>query len=183
MNKTMNIAKNKAKNKVAKRATAPTTIEPGTDSTLKSRPSWDEYFMDIASLIATRSTCSRRHVGAVIVRDKRLLVTGYNGAPRGLRHCGEKGAPCIRTMEKVPSGERQELCRGLHAEQNAIIQAALHGISLEGSALYSTFRPCSTCAKMLINAGIKHIIYKGEYPDPLAIALITEAKLVLEQFR
>ncbi|MCD6407002.1 cytidine/deoxycytidylate deaminase family protein [Candidatus Aerophobetes bacterium] len=144
------------------------------------RPSWDEYFMQIAELVAKRSTCLRRKVGAVLVRNKRILCTGYNGAPRGLAHCDEKG--CLREKMKIPSGERQEICRGLHAEQNAIIQAALYGISIENSVLYCTHQPCITCSKMIINAGIKKIIFKGDYPDPLAQEILKEAGIKLIKY-
>lgn len=137
------------------------------------RPSWDSYFLEIASVIAGRSTCLRRQVGAVLVKDKRLLATGYNGAPTGLEHCLEIG--CLRQEKNIPSGERHELCRGLHAEQNAIIQAALHGVSIKGADLYCTHHPCSLCAKMLINAGITRIILKEGYPDELARQLFAEA--------
>jgi dCMP deaminase len=142
-----------------------------------ARPSWDEYFMQIARVVATRSTCLRRHVGAVLVKDKRILTTGYNGAPRGLPHCLEVG--CLREQLGIPSGERQELCRGLHAEQNAIIQAAYYGVSIEGATLYCTHQPCITCAKMLINAGIKRIIFEEPYPDELAEQMLREAKVEL----
>ena len=127
-----------------------------------SRPSWDEYFMKITRTVTERSTCLRRQVGAVIVRDKRILATGYNGAPRGLKHCSEVG--CLREREGVPSGERHELCRGLHAEQNALLQAASHGIRIEGSTLYSTTYPCSLCAKMLINGGIVRVVTSEDIP-------------------
>jgi dCMP deaminase len=137
------------------------------------RPSWDEYFMDITQRVATRSTCLRRSVGAIIVRDKRILSTGYNGAPRGLAHCEEAG--CLRERLGIPSGQRQEICRGLHAEQNAIIQAALYGTPIEGSSLYCTTQPCVTCAKMIINAGILRVIYENPYPDDFSIGLLTEA--------
>lgn len=142
-----------------------------------TRPSWDEYFMQIARVVATRSTCLRRHVGAVLVKDKRILTTGYNGAPRGLPHCLEVG--CLREQLGIPSGERQELCRGLHAEQNAIIQAAYYGVSIEGATLYCTHQPCITCAKMLINAGIKKIIFEEPYPDELAEQMLREAQVEL----
>ena len=115
------------------------------------RPFWDKYFMEITELVSKRSTCLRRKVGAIIVKDKRILTTGYNGAPRGLPHCLEIG--CLREEKKIAFGERQELCRGLHAEQNAIVQAALYGISIQGSILYCTNQPCITCAKMIINSG------------------------------
>lgn len=138
-----------------------------------SRPTWDQYFMEIAELVSSRSTCLRRKVGAVIVKDKRILTTGYNGAPRGLIHCLKVG--CLREENKIPSGEHQELCRGLHAEQNAIIQAALHGINISNSYLYCTDQPCVTCVKMIINAGINRIYYYKTYPDKLARKLILEA--------
>jgi len=140
---------------------------------MPDRPGWDEYFMAIAELVSTRSTCLRRAVGAVLVKDKRILATGYNGAPSGLRHCLELG--CLRQEKKVPSGERHELCRGLHAEQNAIIQAALHGVSTRGATLYCTNHPCVICAKMLINAGITQVIVREQYSDKLAQDLFREA--------
>lgn len=138
-----------------------------------TRPCWDEYFMNITRLVAVRSTCLRRKVGAVIVKDKRLLSTGYNGAPRGITHCEEAG--CIREKSGIPSGERHELCRGTHAEQNAIVQAALYGVAIEGATLYCTHQPCSVCTKMIINAGIKKIVYDNAYPDDLARQLLEEA--------
>jgi len=138
-----------------------------------SRPSWNKYFMEIAELVASRSTCLRRNVGAVIVKDRRILTTGYNGAPRGLKHCEVTG--CLREQMGIPSGEKQELCRGLHAEQNAIIQAAMYGISIQNSYLYCTDQPCITCAKMIINAGITRIYYKNSYPDKLAEKLLSDA--------
>lgn len=139
------------------------------------RPEWDRYFIDIARLVATRSTCRRRRVGAILVRDKRILATGYNGAPAGLAHCLETG--CLRETRRIPSGERQELCRGLHAEQNAIIQAALHGISIAGSTAYVTCQPCVTCAKMLMNCRVRKIIAAGAYPDPFAREMLAEAEI------
>ena len=139
----------------------------------RTRPSWDEYFMGIVELVARRSTCLRRNVGAVIVKDKRLLTTGYNGAPSGLRHCLETG--CLREQLNISSGERHELCRGLHAEQNAIIQAAVHGVSIQGATLYCTNHPCSICLKMIINAGITSIVYGAGYSDPLAENMLKEA--------
>lgn len=143
------------------------------------RPSWHEYFMRIAMLAATRSTCRRRQVGAVIVRDKKVLATGYNGSPQGLPHCLDIG--CLREEMGIPSGERHELCRAIHAEQNAIIQAATSGISIKGGVLYSTTFPCILCAKMLINAGIKEI-YVGEgYPDDLSRNMIEEAGVVIHR--
>jgi len=137
------------------------------------RPSWDEYFAEITKLVAKRSTCLRRRVGAVLVKDRRILTTGYNGSPAGLTHCAEIG--CLRAKLGVPSGEKSELCRGLHAEQNAIIQAALHGVNIKGAVLYVTHQPCVTCAKMLINAGITEIITLGDYPDRLAREMLEEA--------
>lgn len=144
------------------------------------RPSWDEYFMQIAKLVAQRSTCLRRKVGAILVRDKRVLCTGYNGAPQGLTHCSEVG--CLREKWGIPSGQRQEICRGLHAEQNAIIQGALHGVSIKNSLLYCTHQPCITCSKMIINAGIKKIIFQGDYPDPLAQQVLKEAGIKLIKY-
>ena len=138
-----------------------------------SRPGWDDYFMDIAAMLASRSTCLRRQVGCVVVKDRRILSTGYNGAPSGVAHCGEKG--CRREREGIPSGERTELCRGVHAEQNAIIQGARHGVVLQGSTAYITTQPCSICTKMLINAGIEEIIYEGDFPDELSLELLKEA--------
>lgn len=143
------------------------------------RKSWDEYFLDIASLVSSRSTCLRRKVGAVLVKDNHILATGYNGAPRGLEHCLDRG--CIREQNNIPSGERHEFCRGIHAEQNAIIQAAVHGVSIEGSTLYCTNFPCSLCSKMIINAKVKKIIYVEGYPDDLAKELIAESDVELLQ--
>ena len=143
-----------------------------------SRPSWDEYFVSITRQVATRATCLRRKVGAIIVKEKRILTTGYNGAPKGVKNCMEIGT-CLREERGVPSGERQEICRGLHAEQNAILQAALHGVPIKGSDLYSTNQPCVTCAKMIINVGIKNVFYLDEYPDPLALELLGESGIRL----
>ncbi len=137
------------------------------------RPDWDHYFMQIASVVATRSTCLRRQVGALMVYNKRILSTGYNGTPSGLRHCREVG--CLREDLKVPSGERHELCRGLHAEQNAIIQAAIHGVAIKNSVLYCTHYPCAVCAKMLVNAEVSSIVLEGNYPDDLAKDIFSEA--------
>ncbi len=134
--------------------------------------------MKIAHLVAERSTCTRRSVGAIIVKDKRIISTGYNGAPRGLKHCLEVG--CLRERMGVPSGERHELCRGAHAEQNAIIQAASSGVSMEGATMYSTTAPCATCAKMIINAGIKRLVLGGRYPDALGESLVDEAGIETE---
>jgi dCMP deaminase len=144
-----------------------------------NRPTWEEYFMDITRLVAKRSTCLRRQVGAVLVMDKRMLATGYNGAPSGLAHCLEVG--CLREKNNIPSGERHELCRGLHAEQNAIIQAAFHGIRIQGASLYCTNLPCIICTKMIINAGIKEIVYEGGYSDELTQQMLLEADIPLRQ--
>ncbi len=146
---------------------------------LSDRPSWDEYFMGICDLVATRSTCTRRHVGAVLVKDRRILCSGYNGAPSQVPHCEETG--CLRAKLNVPSGEKHELCRGVHAEQNAIVQAALHGIQVNGSVLYCTNQPCSICAKMIINAGIKIVYYKDGYDDTLTLEMFDQAKVELIQ--
>ncbi len=131
--------------------------------------------MTIAREVARRSTCLRRSVGAVLVSEKRILATGYNGAPRGMRHCSEVG--CLREKYNVPAGERHELCRGLHGEMNALIQAAYHGICIRRSALYCTTYPCSLCAKMLINAGVVRVVASGDYPDRLAKEMFEEAGL------
>lgn len=140
------------------------------------RPSWDEYFMEMAMVTAKRSTCLRRQVGAVIVKDKHIIATGYNGAPRGIAHCEERGG-CLRQKLNIPSGERHELCMALHAEQNAIIQAATLGQSIEGAAIYVTHQPCVICAKMLINAGMTRIVVREGYPDNLAVEMLKEAGL------
>ena len=142
------------------------------------RPSWDEYFMEICHVVARRSTCLRRNVGAVLVSDRRILATGYNGAPKGLAHCGDLGG-CYRERLGVPSGERQELCRALHAEQNAIIQAAVHGVKLESVTSYCTTLPCVTCAKMLINADVRRIVYEIDYPDGLSREMLCDAGIEL----
>jgi len=139
------------------------------------RPSWENYFMGITTLVAKRSTCLRRSVGAVIVKDKRILTTGYNGAPSGIRHCLEVG--CLREQLNVASGERHELCRGIHAEQNAIIQAAFHGVSIKDATLFCTNLPCSICAKMIINAGIKKVYYLSGYADTLSKDMLQEASV------
>ena len=136
------------------------------------RPDWDTYFMDMAKLASRRSSCLRRAVGAVLVKDRRLLATGYNGVPSGVTHCEVTG--CLREKLNVPSGERHELCRGLHAEQNAIIQAAFHGVSIRDAVLYCTNLPCIICAKMLINAGVRRIVYLEGYADPLTEEMLRE---------
>ena len=145
---------------------------------MSQRPSWDEYFMEMAELARKRSTCLRRGVGAVIVKDNRVIATGYNGVPRGIRHCEETG--CLRQQLNVPSGKMHELCRGLHAEQNAIIQAARLGVSIDGATLYCTHQPCVICTKMIINAGIKRVVIKETYPDELAQEMAAEAGLVID---
>ncbi len=141
---------------------------------LDTRPSWHEYFATITRQVASRSTCLRRKVGAIIVKEKRILATGYNGAPRGVRSSLEIGT-CLREELGIPSGERHEICRGLHAEQNAILQAAYYGVSIKDSVIYSTNQPCVLCAKMIINSGIRKIYYFEEYPDTLAVELLNEA--------
>lgn len=138
------------------------------------RKSWNSYFMEIADIVKTRSTCIRRQVGAVIVKDNRIITTGYNGAPSGLTHCIDNGG-CERERLNVPSGQRHELCRALHAEQNAIIQAAKIGVSTEGATIYITTQPCVICAKMIINAGIKKVVYKTSYPDEMAMNMLKES--------
>ena len=140
---------------------------------MNDRPSWDDYFMKIATDVSSRATCIRRKVGAVIVKDKWIISTGYNGVPMGIPHCTP--VTCLRNLYNVPSGERHELCRGLHAEQNAIIQAALHGVAINGAIIYVTNQPCSICTKMLINSGIKKFIYRDPYPDPLAEEMVLQA--------
>lgn len=145
------------------------------------RPSWDEYFMNIAREVSERSTCLRRRVGAVLVHDRRILATGYNGAPRGLKHCEQVG--CLREQLNAPPGERHELCRGLHAEMNALIQAALYGVGTKGSTIYSTTYPCSLCVKMLLNAGVERVVVEGDYPDPLAKEMLAEAGMEVEVVR
>ena len=143
-----------------------------------TRPTWDEYFVAITRQVATRSTCLRRKVGAIIVKDKRILTTGYNGAPMRVKNCIEIGM-CLREEMGVPSGERHEICRGLHAEQNAILQSAYYGVQIRDSVIYSTNQPCALCAKMIINSGIRKIYYFEDYPDPLAIELLVEAGVEL----
>lgn len=145
-----------------------------------SRPSWDEYFMAITDQVGQRSTCTRRHIGAVIVKDKRILSTGYNGVPSGLAHCDEVG--CLREQRGIPSGTQHELCRGIHAEQNAVIQAARHGTAIDGAMVYCTHQPCVLCAKILINAGITEIIYANAYPDALAAEMLAEAGVVATRY-
>jgi len=143
-----------------------------------TRPDSDEYFLKVASVVAERSTCRRHHVGAVAVKKKHILATGYNGAPSGVKDCLELG--CLRDELNIPSGTRQEICRGIHAEQNVIIQASLHGVSLEGSTIYATHTPCVLCAKMLVNARIKRYVSFGEYNDSAFIDLFQEAGIELD---
>ena len=138
-----------------------------------NRPAWEAYFMDIAFLVARRSTCLRREVGAIVVKDKRILSTGYNGAPANIKHCLETG--CLREKLNIASGKNHELCRGIHAEQNAIIQAAYHGVSIKGASLFCTNLPCSICAKMIINAGISRICYSEGYADSMSEEMLKEA--------
>ena len=145
-----------------------------------TRPSWDEYFMDITRRVATRSTCLRRAVGAILVHDTRIIASGYNGGPSGLAHCLDIG--CLREKLGIPSGQQHELCRGIHAEQNAIIQAARYGVSIEGSVLYCTTQPCTQCTKMLINAGITEIVYAEGYPDDPARELLEESGIIVRRF-
>ena len=136
--------------------------------------------MSMAELVATRSTCLRRKVGAVIVKEKRVLTTGYNGAPKGLRHCAEVG--CVRLENKIESGTRHELCRGVHAEQNAVIQAAYFGVSIKDASVYTTNFPCVLCAKILLNAGINEIIYRDDYIDELSRSMLSEANVKVRRF-
>jgi dCMP deaminase len=143
------------------------------------RPSWDEYFMSIADLVKERSTCLRRKVGAVIVKDNRILTTGYNGAPPGTKHCEEIG--CLRELMSIPSGQRHELCRALLGEQNAVIQAAKNGIPIEESTIYTTTYPCVICTKILIASGVKRIVYKNGYPDELSKKFLEQSDIVVEQ--
>jgi len=146
-----------------------------------TRPEWDDYFMKIAALVSSRSTCLRRKVGAVIVKNKAILATGYNGAPANISHCSDTG--CLRQQLDIPSGEKHELCRGLHAEQNAIIQAAVHGTSIQSAYLYCTHHPCSICAKMLINAQIQSICYQHGYQDDLSKDLFTSAGICVMRIK
>lgn len=144
------------------------------------RPSWDEYFIQITELVASRSTCMRRSVGAVIVKNRHILATGYNGAPSGVSHCNVTG--CLRASMNIPSGERHELCRGTHAEQNAIVQAAKHGTPIEGATIYVNTKPCSICSKMIINSGIKRVCYLGDYSDEMSEGMMREAGIEMIKF-
>lgn len=145
--------------------------------TVAKRPTWDEYFLQLADLVASRSTCLRRQVGAVLVRNERIIATGYNGAPRRLKHCLDIG--CLREEQGIPSGQRYELCRGVHAEQNAIINAAFYGIPTQDSVLYCTNQPCIICARMIINAGISKVVHRGNFHDNLALDFLNEAGIEL----
>lgn len=154
--------------------------EKEMDFEVSRRPSVDEYFMRMAYLVASRSTCTRRKVGAVVVKEKHVLTTGYNGPPKGLAHCDVTG--CLRERLNIPPGERHELCRGVHAEQNAIIQAAYFGQSLKGATMYVTNHPCSVCIKMIINAGIEEIVYDQGYPDELAKDIVAESGIKIRRY-
>jgi len=145
------------------------------------RKTADDYFMDIAHMVSTRSTCRRHNVGSIIVRGKQIVSTGYNGAARGMKDCLELG--CLRDQLGIPSGTRHEICRAVHAEQNAIIQAALHGISIENTTMYSTINPCIVCAKMMVNAGIKRLIYEGNYPDMTGIKFLEQAGIKVINYK
>ena len=149
---------------------------------VNKRPSWEQYFLELADLVASRSSCLRRQVGAVLVKNERIIATGYNGAPRGLGHCLEIG--CLREAMQIPSGQRYELCRGVHAEQNAIINAANYGVSTQDSVLYCTRQPCIICARMIINAGITKVVHRGDFDDQLAEQFLQEAGIeIVEIFR
>lgn len=158
--------------------------QPRTDVLQEtSRPSWDDYFMEIAHVVAKRSTCLSRQVGCVLVRDRRILTTGYNGPPKGMAHCEDLGG-CLRARLGIPRGQRHEVCRALHAEQNAIIQAAVHGVSLQGEVVcYTLAQPCVTCAKMLVNASVRRIVFRHPYPDQLAQDILAEAGVELVNWR
>lgn len=148
---------------------------------LNKRPSWEEYFLKLADLVASRSTCLRRQVGAVLVKKERIIATGYNGAPRGMGHCLDMG--CLRETMQIPSGQRYELCRGVHAEQNAIINAANYGVSTQDAVLYCTTQPCIICARMIINAGIVKVVHRGNFDDPLAVQFLQEADIEIVEVR
>lgn len=146
---------------------------------MKKRPSWDEYFMKLAALVAERSTCLRHNTGAIIVKGKRVLTTGYNGAARGVKDCLELG--CLRNKLSIPSGTRHEICRAIHAEQNAIIQGGLHGINIDGSTMFSTHTPCMICAKMIVNAGIKEVVSYQDYADEEAKKFLGQSGVELRK--
>ena len=144
---------------------------------------WDNRFMQMTETIATWSSCYKenRSVGAIIVKNKRILTTGYNGAPAGIESCKDR-AECIRITQGIESGTRHEICYAIHAEQNAIIQAAKLGVSIDGATLYCTHQPCVICTKMIINAGIERVVYKEEYPDAFAVELMQMANIQCEKF-
>lgn len=144
------------------------------------RPSWDEYFMHIAEVVATRSTCLRRQVGALLVKEKRIISTGYNGTLTKLAHCAVAG--CLRDKLNIPSGERHELCRGMHAEANALLFASTYGVDMHQATIYSTTQPCVMCAKMIIQTGIKKVVFAGAYPDQLSWQLFKEAKVKIVHY-
>ncbi|MBR6802060.1 MAG: cytidine/deoxycytidylate deaminase family protein [Eubacteriaceae bacterium] len=146
---------------------------------MKNRPTWDEYFAEMLGTVKKRSTCLRRDVSAIIVKDNRIISTGYNGSPKGVKHCEELG--CLREQMGVPSGQRHELCRGIHAEQNAIIQAAVYGVSITGATIYISHSPCVLCAKMIINAGIRNVKYLEGYPDEASLEILNEAGVIVEK--
>ncbi len=148
---------------------SPKPVNTGPDH----RPDWDEYFLRLAELAATRSTCLRRRVGAILVAGRRVLATGYNGAPKDLPHCLEVG--CLRERLKIPSGQRHEICRAIHAEQNAILQAAQYGVAVKSATLYCTNQPCAICTKLILNLDIQRLVLRSAYPDELALALLREA--------
>lgn len=144
---------------------------------MNDRPAWQKYFIEMAYLVSARSTCLRRKVGAVLVRNNQVLSTGYNGAPKGVLHCSVTG--CIREQLNVPSGVKHELCRGVHAEQNAIIQAAVNGTSIQHGELYCTTQPCIICAKMIINAEVSRVFVAESYNDPMSLEMLTQANVEL----
>ena len=146
---------------------------------IRIRPTWDEYFMSMVDLARTRSTCIRRNVGALIVKDRMIIATGYNGPPTGQAHCEDTG--CLREQLDLPSGERHEICRGLHAEQNALAQAAMRGASVKDATIYISHSPCNICAKMLVNAGIAEIVFVGDYPDPYAKEVLEQSSIIVRQ--
>lgn len=147
-----------------------------------NRPSWDDYFMEITFTVAKRSSCLRRQVGALLVKDHRIITTGYNGAPAGMKHCGELGG-CLRQQMGCAPGTGHEFCRALHAEQNAVIQAAIMGVSIKGATLYCTHSPCSLCAKILIGAGIERVVFAGKYPDDLSLQFFEEVGIPVEEYK
>ncbi|MEF9953166.1 MAG: dCMP deaminase family protein [Clostridium sp.] len=148
---------------------------------VQSRPDWDSYFLEIANVIKKRSTCLRRQIGAVIVKDNRILTTGYNGVPPNIEHCDTRG--CLRQELNIPSGQKHELCRALHAEQNAITQAAKNGISIDGATIYITAQPCIICTKLIMGCGISRVVYEGEYPDELSLKMLQESHIIVEKYK